>query len=281
MIKDNKNIEKPLITLSLGGGGAKTFAHLGVIDALKEADIPIDYLVTCSAASVIGLISALNVSSKDIIKLFTHKKKWWWFINRSIFKPALQHYIKEKNITDIKQANTPISIVTVDLKTSKEIIFEEGDPLLIPLGSSAFPGVSKPVKYKEYYLVDGGVLNPDPADIARQKVGSQGIVISVTLRLELPEEKPGNRLNTVLKALYVSPFKYRDKIIKKNSDIIITPLEDFRVTFSNWKETFLGYFINNKINKYYQEGYRAGQEAIPQIKQLIIDRSKFEYNKHE
>ncbi|NCF75285.1 MAG: hypothetical protein GWO87_02245, partial [Xanthomonadaceae bacterium] len=254
--------------LSLGGGGAKTFAHLGVIDALLENKIPINFLTTCSAASIIGVLTNIKIDSCEIKNEF-NKRKWLRLIKRSIFKEVLKKYLKKKNITNINQGKVPISIVTVDLKTGKEVVFEEGDPLLIPLASSAFPGIWKPIKYRDYYLVDGGILNLDPANIAREKVGSRGIVISVTLQLEFEKEKPGGRLDTVLKSLYLSPFKYRNEILKNNSDIIISPANDLKISFRDWKETFFGYFSNNKIEKFYQKGYEAAIKEIPKIKKLI------------
>ena len=208
-----QNIQRPLIALSLGGGGAKTFAHLGVLDALKKHNIPIDFLVTCSAASVIGVLYNSGVSSEEIKKEFKKKRKWLYIARRSIFKRVLEKFIKKRNIVNIENLKIPMSIVAVDLKSGKEVIFENGDPLLIPLGSSAYPGIWKPVKYKDYELIDGGVLNPDPANIARNKVGSNGIVISITLKMEFTKESTKTRFSTVLKSLYLLSLKYRNKTI--------------------------------------------------------------------
>ena len=271
---NSKNKERPLVALSLGGGGAKTFAHLGVLDALRENNIPIDFLVTCSSASVVGFLFSLGISSQEIKSEFKKRSKWLHLIQRSIFKQALKKYIEKKNIQDIKQSKIPISIITVDLKTGEEFIFEEGDPLLIPLASNAFPGIWQPIKYKDYYLVDGGVLNPDPADVARKKVGQDGIVISVTLRLEFKEEEPKNRLNTVLKSFYLSLYHYRDRIIKENSDVVIKPTDNLKISFRDWKETFLGYFSNGKVERYYQKGYQEANLKMDEIKEKIKARSK-------
>lgn len=264
----DKQGKKKLIALSLGGGGAKTFAHLGMLDALKDEGIKIDYLAACSAASIIGFLFCIGVSSDEIKKEFRKKRKWIWLIRRSIFKRVLKKFLKEKNITDLDQSKIPLSVIAVDLKKGKEVIFDKGNPLPICLGSSAFPGIWQPIKYKNYSLIDGGVLNPDPADIARDKVGRKGIVISSTLRMEFIKEKTGGCLNTLLKSIYLLQFKYRDKIIKENSNIIISPLDNLKVNFSNWKETFIGYFSNNKIEKFYQKGYEATIREMPKIKKL-------------
>ena len=274
-----QNKKKPLISLSLGGGGAKTFAHLGVLDAFKKYNIPIDFLVTCSAASVIGVLYNLEVSSEEIKKEFKRKRKWIYIVKRSIFKRVLKKFIEKKNIIDIKNLKIPISIVTVDLKAGREIVFEEGSPLLIPLGSSAYPGIWRPVKYKNYELIDGGVLNPDPANVARKKVGSDGLVISVTLKMGLVEESTRGRFSTVLKSLYLLSLKYRNKIIEKNSDIILSPIGGLKINFHDWRETFFGYFSNNKIEYYYQKGFEEAERKIIKIKELIGDKKTIKHYK--
>ncbi|MFA6322464.1 MAG: patatin-like phospholipase family protein [Candidatus Buchananbacteria bacterium] len=266
---NSSNQSRPLIALSLGGGGAKTFAHLGVIDALKQNNIPIDFLITCSAASIVGALHGMRVSSEEIKNEFKRKRKWLWLVKRSIFKTILKKYIKEKNITDIKDISLPISMITVDLKTGEEIVFEQGDLFSISLASSAFPGIWQPIKYQGFELIDGGVLNPDPADVARKKVGTNGIVISVTLKMEFTEESHKNRLNTILKSLYLLSLKSRSKIIKDNSDIIISPANDLKINFHDWKETFFGYFSNDKIEKYYQKGFEEASREITKIKKLL------------
>jgi len=267
MSENNK--KKPLIVLSLGGGGAKTFAHLGAIDALKKHNIPIDCLVTCSAASIIGVLYSLGISSEEIKKEFKRKRKWIRLIRSSIFKQILKKFVNQSSIKDLKELDTPVSIVTVDLKAGEEVVFEEGDPLVLPLASSAFPGISKPFKYLDYELIDGAMLKPDPADIARRKAGSEGIVISVTLGLEFQVEESINRINTIIKSMLLLSCKNRDKILYSNSDVVINPTNGLGVSFKDWKETFFGYFNNHKIERYYKKGFDSTEEKIEEIKKVI------------
>ncbi len=267
--------QDPKIALSLGGGGAKTFAHLGVLDAFKKHNVPIDFLVTCSAASVIGVLYNLGVSSEEIKKEFKRKRKWFYIIRRSIFRRVLEKFIKQKRLVNIKNLKIPMSIITVDLKSGEEIVFETGDPLLISLGSCAYPGIWQPIKYKNYELIDGGVLNPDPANVAREKVGSNGLVISVTLKMEFIKENTKGRFNTILKSLYLLSLKYRNKIIEKNSDIIINPSNGLKINFHDWNETFLGYFSNSKIDKYYQKGFEEAEKKVIKIKELINYKKEY------
>ncbi len=267
--------KKTKIALSLGGGGAKTFAHLGVLDAFAKHKIPVDFLITCSAASVVALLYNAGVSSEDIKKEFKRKRKWIRLAKQSIFEKVLEKFIKEKNIKDIENLKIPMSVVTVDLKTGQEIIFEKGDPLIIPMASSAFPGIWKPINYQNYELIDGAVLNPDPADIARKKVGKDGLVISVTLKMQFVEESTNTRFSTILKSLYLLSLKFRQKNIEQNSDIIINPSNGLKINFRDWRETFVGYFSNNKIEYYYQKGFEEAEKKIYKIKELIDYRENF------
>ena len=273
-MSENLN-KRPSVVLSLGGGGAKTFAHLGAIDALKKHNIPIDFLVTCSAASIIGVLYGLGISSEEIRKEFKRKRKWIRLIRSSVFKQILKKFIAQVGIKDLKELNTPISIVTVDIKAGEEIIFEEGDPLVLPLASSAFPGISKPMKYLDYELIDGGVLKPDPSDTARKKVGPEGVVISITLKLEFEKNNTRNRINTVLKSILLLSDKKRSKILDDNSDIIISPSNDLKISFRDWKETFFGYFNNNKIERYYKKGFDSTEERIEEIRGVIANKVNF------
>jgi len=260
---------KKKVVLSLGGGGAKTFAHLGVIDALAEAGISIDCLVTCSAASVVGFMVATGATSQEIMDLFCRKKKRRMFIKRSIFKAILSQYIRKKGLTDLSKTDIPIKVVTVDLIRGEEVVFDSGRPLPIVLASAALPGIFKPIKYGRYLLVDGGVLNPDPADVAKSVAGKDGRVISITLRLEVYNQEPKGRFDSILKSLYLLSFKSRNKIIEENSDLIIRPLDNFMVNFKNWRETFFSYFENRRMEGFYAQGYEAGRKAAPDIKKLI------------
>ncbi len=109
-------------------------------------------------------------------------------------------------------------------------------------------------------------------------MGKNGIVISATLKLEFKEEQPKNRFNTVLKSLYLSPYRYRNKILEKNSDIIIEPTNNLKISFRDWKETFFGYFSDEKIERYYQKGFKETAKKINKIKELIKLRQLYGKN---
>jgi hypothetical protein len=100
-------------------------------------------------------------------------------------------------------------------------------------------------------------------------VGPKGIVISITLKLEFEKSKTKTRINTVLKSVLLLSDKNRRKILNDNSDIIISPSSNLKISFRDWKETFFGYYYNNKIERYYKKGFDATEEKIEEIKKLI------------
>ena len=269
MKSKSKQISQAPLALALGGGGSKTFAHLGVLDALRQHDILINQIVTCSSASVMAVLYLSGWSSQQIIHQFGQKRHWWRLATGSLFSYLLSQTTQTAGVTDLAELKPALSIVSVDLKTGQPVVFQSGDPVKLALASSAFPGLLPAVKYGQYYLIDGGSLNPDPADIARQQVGNHGMVLTVSLRLEYPTEKPGNRLNTLLKSLYLLPYHQRVQVVKNNSDMVLTPLSHLKISFTDWKETFVGYCSLKKMQYFYQQGYQTTIKHLPQIQQLL------------
>lgn len=159
------------IGLALSGGGARGIAHLGVLAALDELEIPIGRLVGVSSGAIVGTFYAAGYAPKEVLRLFTAMS-----ITR-LLRPAfskhgllhldaVQRLIEEQlgaNFTfaDLK---IPLTLVATDLLEGVSVYFTEG-PLLPPLlGSSAVPVLYRPVAYQGRQLVDGGLLNNLPID---------------------------------------------------------------------------------------------------------------------
>ena len=237
MISQNRKVG-----LALGGGGAKSFAHLGVIKVLQESDIPIDYLATCSGGSIMGSMIAGRVSVDDIMEEFykTVKKINWLrpkinmqgFISQQNIKSILMKFCEDGRIEDL---SIPLGIVATNLNEGKLRVFTEGNLISAVCASSAFPGIYQPVEIEGELYVDGGVLNSTPADVCREKVGRKGIVISISLDDKLNSTiYKNNSFGIVYRSLYIPMIANRKKIISENSDIIINVFDDQDFNFSNW-----------------------------------------------
>ena len=162
------------IGLALSGGAARGFAHLGVLKAFKENDIPIDVIAGTSAGSFAGAAWAAGMSVESITEM-GRDINW---LKVSSFSWTTKGLISNKPISDIIRNDfpfnrfedllIPFAAVTTDMDTWTEMVFKnEGDVGPAVAASCAVPGVFAPVKIGDGLFVDGGVVSPVPTAAAR------------------------------------------------------------------------------------------------------------------
>jgi NTE family protein len=175
------------IGLALSGGGARGFAHIGVLKVLAENDIPIDLIAGTSAGSIVGGAFAAGMSVSAIISM-TAKIGW-----TNTTKPALTplgvlsnaplgRFIEsEFPVCRFEDLVIPFAAVACDFENDGEVVFKDtGDLAFAIRASCAVPGVFAPLTdVNGRTLVDGGVVAPMPTN-AVKKMGA-GIVIAVDL----------------------------------------------------------------------------------------------------
>lgn len=275
-MNNRKNSKRKKVSLAFGGGGAKSFAHIGVANVLKENDIPIDLIATCSAGSLIGALIASDVSNQAIIKKFSEVLKRVTWFRPTISKKAILSQRNFNNIivdlcgdVNIEDLKLPMEIVTTNLNTGKLCMFTNGNLKDAVAASSAFPGIYKPVKIGSDYFVDGGLLNSIPADICREAVGEDGIVISITLDGHLSNKIDRiNIFSLFYRAIYIPLIHSRKKIIKVNSDVVIKVFDHHEFNFHNWKEIFRFYSIS-KMEHFIKLGEESTRNQIGEIKKML------------
>ncbi|ANF82312.1 alpha/beta hydrolase [Acinetobacter sp. NCu2D-2] len=187
-IKETEN--RPVVALVLGSGGARGYAHIGVIEILEQAGIHPDFIVGTSAGSIVGSIYAsgkpaielrniaFSMKANDVreIKLdmkgFFDGKKVEDYVNTQVDHTPLQ---------DMK---IPMFVVATELKEGKKVVFNYGDTGQAVRASVSIPSMFIPTKIEDKEYVDGGLVSPVPVDIARE-LGAD-IVIAVDI-LAQPE----------------------------------------------------------------------------------------------
>ncbi|OJF77453.1 MAG: hypothetical protein BKP49_00205 [Treponema sp. CETP13] len=171
------------IGLVLSGGSARAFAHIGVLKYLEENDIVPDFIISNSMGSIIGLLYSAGYSPDQIYDICNNIPITSLFettmpINSGILNIqkflSLMNKLVPEN-TDIKSFDIPILIVSEDLKTKRKVLITEGDFLQVLQASFALPLYFDSVKYKDHLLVDGGIANIVPLDIA-YNYGNNNIV---------------------------------------------------------------------------------------------------------
>ena len=175
--------------LALGSGSARGLAHVGVIQVLEAYNIPIDIIAGTSIGSVVGSLYAAGASIDQLEEAaLSIKKSTTLFLidlalphsglisGKKIEEMLDNLALKDKTFDDLK---IPFAAVAADVESGAEVILNQGKVIDAVRASISIPGIFTPVKYQDYYLVDGGVVNPVPVDVV-QKMGAD-IIIAVNL----------------------------------------------------------------------------------------------------
>jgi NTE family protein len=162
------------ISLALGGGGSKGFAHLGVLRCLEEQGYKIRAITGTSAGGIVAAIYAAGYSPQEMLTRFQQIDQLQLYGRQPGDGPALlgvaglnklmEEMLGERTFADLK---IPCALTAVDLNTEKEVILNCGRVADAVLATTAIPGIFPPRNWEQYYLVDGGLLDPVPVAAAR------------------------------------------------------------------------------------------------------------------
>jgi NTE family protein len=216
----------PVIGLALGGGAARGFAHIGVIQVLEEAGIRPDLVIGTSAGSLVAALYASGKSGKELAALAQTMDEGaitdWSFPGRGLIRgEALARYVREHTGgRRIEQMKLPLGIVATDLDSGQGIVFRVGDTGVAVRASSAVPAVFQPVRIGTREYVDGGLVAPVPVRYARQ-MGAQ-LVIAV----DISEPPDGAATGDALRML-LQTFSIMGRSINRfelaEADIVLRP----------------------------------------------------------
>ncbi len=203
---------KQKVALVLSSGGSKGFIHIGVINELEKQGFEISSVSGSSIGSVIGGLYAMDKLSEytNWVKPFT-KRSIWDLMDFTISSNGLMKGVKVFNkmkafIPDvhIEKMSIPFAAIATDIVNEKEVVFTTGSLYKAIRASVAIPSLITPVKYKDTFLVDGGVLNPVPIDYVERTDNDILVVVNlygkkkdVTLNPKIVEKK-NNRYYSIL-----------------------------------------------------------------------------------
>lgn len=220
----------PRVGLALGGGAARGFAHIGVIQVLEEAAIQVDLVVGTSAGSVVAALYAAGnggvAGGVALGKLAESMDEStltdWAFPGRGLIRgEALAKYIRDHVAgKSIEQMRIPLGIVATDLDSGAPILFRRGDPGVAVRASSAVPAVFQPVRIGTREYVDGGLVSPVPVRFARE-MGAD-VVIAVDISALPDGNATGDAMRMLLQTFSImgrsiNQFELRD------ADVVLTP----------------------------------------------------------
>ncbi|MDM5337957.1 patatin-like phospholipase family protein [Fictibacillus enclensis] len=263
-------MHRPIVGLALGSGGARGFAHIGVIKALREAGIPIDMIAGSSMGALVGAMVGMGHNNENLIKMATlFKRKYYMdytvpkmgFVSGKKIKELIRLLTQNKRIED---TIIPISIVATDLIKGEKIVFRNGPIAEAVRASISIPGIFVPEKIGGRLLVDGGVIERVPAAVVRE-MGAD-IVVAVDISHFKAQPEMASILDVIVQSIDIM----QREIVRYHeisADIMVRPMvEQFSSTaFKN-------------VNEIISIGEEAGKSKIESIKHKI---ETWKENNHE
>jgi len=280
--------------LALGGGGARGLAHIGVLKVLDEENIKIHSITGCSMGALVGGLYAYYGNGKEvedfIFKAIKHPK----FIelgtdklkennkkpDKSYFEQFFDYigtrvqalkalnrlsYFDEELTNEIYQIipDVPIenfkikfSAIATELLSGEEINFTKGSLRDVIRASSAIPGIFPPVKYQNYFLIDGSASESVPAGRVREIGADRVLAVDVTRCIKTIEQ-PQNIFNVLYRAEDITSFKL-SVLRLREADLVIRP----QVRHLTWADF-------DKTDEIIAAGEQTSKENINEIKKLI------------
>ncbi|KSV18302.1 patatin [Dehalococcoides mccartyi] len=174
----------PKIGIALGGGAARGIIHIGVLEVLEKEAIPLDLVTGTSMGAIIGALYASghtppemkeivsNLSWKQLMPLLDLAAPRAGFLSSRKIKDYLKELIGDVTFAELKK---PFACVAADVKTGQEVLFREGPVIDGVIASMSLPIIFRPVKNKNRFLVDGGLITPIPAQIVRD-IGADFVI---------------------------------------------------------------------------------------------------------
>ena len=218
----------PKLGLALGGGAARGFAHIGVIQVLEENGIKPDLVVGTSAGSLVAAFYASGKTGAQLQWLadtMDESQLTDWtipFMSRGMLRgEALGRYVNSQlNGAKIEDLKMPLGIVATDLQTGDSILFRRGDIATAVRASSAVPSVFEPVRIGNKDYVDGGLVSPVPVRSARQ-MGAD-IVIAVDISSRPEDAKTSDMLKVLLQTFSIMG-KSISQLEMAQAEVVVRP----------------------------------------------------------
>ncbi len=258
----------PKIGLALGGGAARGFAHVGVIQVLEEAGISPVLVTGTSAGSLVAALYASGKNGAQLQKVAESMDEstiadWTLpFFGRGVLRgEALAKYVNAQVGQKLIEAMPlPLGIVATDLNSGNDMLFQRGDTGTAVRASSAVPAVFTPVKINGHDYVDGGLSSPVPVRAAR-KMGAE-LVIAVDISSP-PEGSSASGTIEILLQTFSIMGKSINGFELKDADVVVRPVLTgvSSSDFSSRKRSI-------------EAGRQAMLQALPQLRLAIAAKSR-------
>lgn len=266
VFKKNKTNHKPVVALVLGSGGARGYAHIGVIEVLEENGIKPDFIVGTSAGSIVGSIYASGKSAQELrdiaLKMQVHDVrdfniKLQGFLDGKKVESYVNHQVDNLPLEDLK---IPLYVVATELKHGEKVVFNKGSTGQAVRASISIPSMFIPANINGNEYVDGGLVSPVPVNIAKE-LGAD-IVIAVDILAQPVHTQTSNVWGMFNQNINIMQSKLAAEELK-NADVVIQP---------DLREKAHIFDVKGRENTM-QAGIDAASEKIDQIEKLMDAKS--------
>lgn len=253
---------RPGVGLALGGGFARGFAHLGVLQVFEQHQIPISHIAGSSVGSILGAAYASGAPLARIIEAcrtlrFRDIARWrvsrLGLASNSRLGGLIERVFDSRQFEDLRM---PLAVVATDLASGEPVVFTQGNLVDAIRASCAFPGLFEPVEIGTRCLADGGLVAPVPTRAVRNLGAAPVIGISVGMQ-DGRRGAPTNIFQVVSRAVSAAQ-KHQLEVWERHADLVLRP----DVQFLAWDDF-------DRAEEAIEAGAVAARRAVPRIEKLL------------
>jgi NTE family protein len=287
------------VGIALGSGAAWGMAHIGVLDVLEHAGVPIDLVAGASMGAIVGAHYALGFSPAQLEEIATRVRDLpgmvrilpqllYLGVDFNITRPGLfagEHFqrvlealapIKGRTFADLQ---IPFRAVATDIERGAPVELGDGDLSDAIRASFSAPWIFSPFRLGDHVLIDGGMSDPVPATTVRHMGADLVIGVNVVPPV-FP--RPQNPLEVALRALErVNPLALRDGARLPNSfDVVVRTLQIMQYELGNVRAGEADVLVYTNLDEYWvldfwkaapmiEQGRKAAEAALPAIRERL------------
>lgn len=271
------------IGLALGGGGARGAAHIGVLLELERLGVWPDMVAGTSIGGLLGVLVAADLTAEQIMAFFQQLQLEQVYRPAELRAPALAssgpvEKLLEKSIgrPTFAELKLPLAVVATDLVSRAEVVLQDGDVITAVLATIAIPLALPPVRLNNKILVDGGIKNNTPFNVARQMGADYVLAVDLMNTTPFLPAARTRPIGPLTKAFDLVQRQEFWTILSATIDVITA-----ENTARHLAEAPPDLFLQPEIGSIgmfdfhrWQEGVSAGRTAVWQVEHLLEELAK-------
>jgi NTE family protein len=243
------------VTLALGGGAARGAAHLGVLKVLAGEGIPVRGVAGTSVGSIVGAALCAGRDWRWMLEE-AHRLRWSVLVQPVVPRigllatDRLERFLKGTiGARRFEDLVLPFAAVAVDISTGEEVVLRSGELAPAIRASCSVPGIFEPVNLGGRLLVDGGLVNDVPADVARTLADAPVLAVKLNRGAKEPG-RPRTIIDVITASLAIVALNGIQRGLA-DADIVVTP-DLGRASYRDLR----------RVDEFAEAGERAAREAL-------------------